>query len=207
MAGLKSGACTQGCGCQTWHKPEDSDSKLCDGCMHHLCYHSLGIDTCKWQLLKRDDEGEPVQGPDGLDIVLKRCKCSKWFNGNKKLCDGCCHHVSYHVALPHAKKADSTSPPQGQSSRQASRLDVPACSQDVHEVAPQRTKDSANLDDVSRPTSSKVEELNPEWVKAYAGELSCLSTSHSLFQELPALNIFWYFLLVLLLNFAVFATA
>lgn len=177
------GACTQGCGCQAWHKPEDDpSSRLCDGCQHHLCFHSLGADTCKWQLVKRDDNGEPILDSSGNEVVSKRCRCSKWFQGEKRMCEGCEHHISYHVAVPRAM----TAPPI--QARPAPATSDVHCVSSAHGVGvtssntptppPSGSGSGSQSQTLSKDSKASVrrpgskEKVNPEWVHNYASECS-----------------------------------
>lgn len=109
---LHGGLCAKGCGCQSWHPPEldeglSTEALLaekykCEGCEHHLSFHSCGVDVCGKKETKKDPIGNTVFDSDGQEVVLGTCKCSRFIpdplSKGQKFCHGCRHHASFHLA-------------------------------------------------------------------------------------------------------------
>jgi hypothetical protein len=199
MAEVRSGHCVLACGCQTFWKSDKPSSNDCEGCEHHLCFHSCGKDECKWVEVKVDNDGEPIIEPQtGLPQIKKRCKCSCLFetSGSNK-CEGCGHHRCYHKPVQDSSTI-VTPPPRVESSAPASAARVlptasvsPAEAASLSKVKGTSTKSSGKAHSAPGASASVVDEgelilqkLNPQWVSNFQGKI--LHTILPLFRQADA---------------------
>lgn len=194
---LRGGECTRGCGCQQWHPPEldlgiTEQERLalkyiCEGCDHHLSFHSCGIDACGKKLMKKDAVGNSVFDSDGQEVVLGTCKCSRFIpdpnSKGQKFCHGCTHHTSFHltqtapVGVRRVPDKSLPSPPFFGESQ--SQILPPSLENQVPQCPSVSTPHSATP--ASAPVGKKqktspeplfvLEEPNNDWVSAFTGTL------------------------------------
>jgi hypothetical protein len=185
------GPCAKVCGCQKFWPPlapaTSSAALRCAGCDHHLSFHSLGADSCSWQKFSLDEDGDPLQDPHtGKPVVLKVCKCTKFFDGENMTCEGCSHHISFHSG---AKRID---PPRPQGSEpvqeRAAATGLPANVSRLETTLPRKSprKSSAAAGASGGAPSLKTQALSeakkaqvdPEWVKLLPCKLPSSLTLH-----------------------------
>lgn len=182
MGDVQSGTCALACGCQMFWKPSTPGNNDCEGCSHHLSFHSCGVDECKWQLVKTDEDGEPCIDPvTRLPLVKRRCKCSKLIEsaGGKK-CEGCGHHQSFHKPLRPPSSTLLSPSVEALRSVTASASPVEgSTATEAPNVPPAKVAKKVGSGKTTKASQGQLvtEELDPLWIKNL--DSKSLSLSHS----------------------------
>jgi hypothetical protein len=199
---LHGGRCCIGCGCQSWHPPELDDGLredeclakryICEGCEHHLSFHECGVNVCGKKLMKKDAVGNSVFDSDGQEVVLGTCQCTRFIpdpsSKSQKLCHGCSHHTSFHLAQMApvaARRVSGKSTPSsglfGESQSQVfpPSVDVPLNQGPTNSSTPKSTTPlSGPVGKKQRTGDDELAAPNQDWVASFTGNnnvlISCM---------------------------------